>query len=94
MPNDTPAASNHSKPSEGADGASSTSDAVAEQVNSPELVLPLAVMLAVTVGRVFSTVTDAESDAVPPKASLAETVQVTVSPGETMVLSRLMESPE
>ena len=45
---------------------SSTSEAVAEQVNSPVLVFPFAEMLAVTVGGVLSTVTNAESDAVPP----------------------------
>ena len=65
-------------------GKSSTSEAVAEQVNSPVLVLPLAEMLAVTVGRVLSTVTEAVDVTATPWSSVAVRVQLTSSPGEVL----------
>ena len=65
-------------------GKSSTSEAVAEQVNSPVLVLPLADMLAVTVGSVLSTVTEADDVTAAPWSSVAVSVQLTFSPGAVL----------
>ena len=63
-------------------GKSSTSEAVAEHVNSPILLVPLAEILAVTVGSVFSTVTEAVEVTAIPWSSVAVSVQLTSSPGE------------
>ena len=57
---------------------------MAEQVNSPVLVLPLADMLAVTVGSVLSMVTEAVDVTANPWSSVAVSVQLTYSPGEEL----------
>ena len=57
-------------------GKSSTSEAVAVQVNSPVLVLPLADLFTVTVGRVLSTVTESEEVTLAPDESVMASVGV------------------
>ena len=63
---------------------SSSSEAVAEQVSSPVLVVPLAVILAVMLGRVLSTATEALEETVSPWSSVAVIVQLTTSEGRTV----------
>ena len=63
---------------------SSASEAVAEQVSSPVFVDPLAVILAVMLGRVLSTATEALEETVSPWSSVAVIVQLTTSDGRTV----------
>ena len=63
---------------------SSSSEAVAEQVSSPVFVDPLAVILAVMLGRVLSTVPEALEETVSPWSSVAVIVQLTTSDGKTV----------
>ena len=66
----------------------SASVALAEQVRLVEVVTPVSGMMvtSVTTGAVFSMVTVAEAESLPPSVSLAVALQLTVSPGETRAL--------
>jgi hypothetical protein len=69
----------------------SSSLAVAEQVRAVEVVTPLLGLTVTesTLGSVFSTLTLALSESLPPSASAAVAVQVMVSPGELVVLVKV-----
>ena len=73
----------------------SSSLAVAEQVKAVEVLTPLLglTLTESTVGSVFSTLTLALSESLPPSASAAVAVQVMVSPGELVVAERVSVSP-